>query len=214
VLDARGVELPGLPVPPPQDVLDEDTAYLVTAALQGVMQRGTGVRVRRLGLVDPLAGKTGTSDDGRDAWFAGFAPDRVTVVWVGRDDNAPARLAGSRAALPIWAAFMAAVRPDGGYRSWEVPAGVESAEIDPETGYLATPLCPHRRTEYFYLSRLPIMACPLHDGLVTASLVASGSGVAPSETVILLDGRSGAPGQSWMALDRSLPARVGGLPPG
>src|SRR4029453_12584430 len=98
-----------------------------------------------------LAGKTGTSDDGRDAWFAGFAPERVTVVWVGRDDNTPARLSGSRAALPIWTRFMKDVRPDGGYRSWRVPAGVERAEIDPDTGYLATPLCPRRSTEDFFV---------------------------------------------------------------
>lgn len=215
VLDARGVELPGLPVPGPQRVLDEDTAFLVTAALQGAMQHGTGARSRGMGLKDPLAGKTGTSDDRRDAWFAGFAPERVTVVWVGRDDNAPAGLSGSNTALPIWVRFMSAVRPEGGYRSWEVPSGVETAEIDPDTGYLATPLCPRRRTEYFYLSRLPQMACPEHDGFMTASFVRDASSVSMAgETVILLDGGSPDPARSWMALDRNLAERVGGRPPG
>jgi penicillin-binding protein 1B len=85
-----------------------DEAYLVTSLLQGVVDRGTGAAVRALGLVGPAAGKTGTTNDTRDAWFAGYSPRLVAVVWVGFDDGTPLGLSGAAAALPIWTDFMRA----------------------------------------------------------------------------------------------------------
>ncbi|MEO1575923.1 MAG: penicillin-binding transpeptidase domain-containing protein, partial [Pseudomonadota bacterium] len=88
-----------------------DTADVVqvVGGMQVVMQRGTG---RRAGAILPadmnVAGKSGSTNDYRDAWFAGFSADRLAVVWVGRDDNAPTGLSGARAALPIWAQLMRA----------------------------------------------------------------------------------------------------------
>ncbi len=211
VLDARGVVVPGAETAAPARALDGETSFLVTAMLQGVLTRGTGGGVRRAGLEDPLAGKTGTSDEGRDAWFAGYSPGRVAVVWVGRDDNAPAKLSGSRHALPIWTDFMRAVRPAGGYPPPLLPDGVVSAEVDPGTRYLATPYCPQRSRDFFYASRVPVFQCPLHGGPMLAnvplpaadqpsfttltSAAASGSGV-----VILTGGAAPAESASWIAM--------------
>jgi penicillin-binding protein 1B len=88
--------------------LSADEAYLVTNLLEGVVDRGTGAGVRALGLSGAVAGKTGTTNDTRDAWFAGYSPRLVAVVWVGFDDGTPLGLSGSGAALPIWTDFMRA----------------------------------------------------------------------------------------------------------
>jgi penicillin-binding protein 1B len=143
-------------------VLPPAIAYLVTSVLQGVLDRGTGTAARAEGLRDPLAGKSGTTNERRDAWFAGYAADRVTVVWVGRDDNTPTRLSGGRAAVPIWARFMQEVRPREGYPRFVRPEGLVEALIDPASGELATDLCPERVVEVFQAGRVPGSACRLH----------------------------------------------------
>jgi penicillin-binding protein 1B len=88
--------------------LAPEEAYLLTHLLRGVVDRGTGATVRALGLGGAVAGKTGTTNDTRDAWFAGYSPRLVAVVWVGFDDGAPIGLSGAQAALPLWTAFMRA----------------------------------------------------------------------------------------------------------
>ena len=72
------------------------------------MDRGTGAGARALGLAGAVAGKTGTTNDTRDAWFAGYSPRLVAVVWVGFDDGTPLGVSGAGAALPIWTDFMRA----------------------------------------------------------------------------------------------------------
>jgi membrane peptidoglycan carboxypeptidase len=116
-----------------------------------------------MGVTGPLAGKTGTTNDRRDSWFAGYSPDRTTVVWVGYDDNSSTSLSGSRAGVPIWAKFVQAVRPPGGYRNFEQPAGVTTATIDPTTGLLATDACPYRITEVFPRGAVPDRTCHVHE---------------------------------------------------
>ncbi|MFQ5779667.1 MAG: penicillin-binding transpeptidase domain-containing protein, partial [Nitrospiria bacterium] len=81
-------------------------AYLVTHLLNGVIESGTGRGVGKLGFDRPAAGKTGTTSDGRDAWFAGYTPELVAVVWVGFDQHQRGALSGASAALPIWTSFM------------------------------------------------------------------------------------------------------------
>jgi penicillin-binding protein 1B len=162
VLDADGRPVAGKPPRSPERVLSPQVAYMVTAILEGVLDRGTGVGARRQGLPDILAGKTGTSNGRRDSWFAGYAPSRSTVVWVGYDDNSPTRLSGARAGVPIWARFMGAVRPPGGYPAFRQPPGLTTAVIDPESGALATDLCPQVITEVFWEGRTPGAICPLH----------------------------------------------------
>lgn len=103
----------------PVRLMTASTARRVTRILQEVVLRGTAASMWRHGLRDPVAGKTGTSDDLHDAWFAGYSPDRVTVVWVGRDDGRNAGYYGSQAALPLWTRYMLGVRPDAGYRNWD-----------------------------------------------------------------------------------------------
>jgi membrane carboxypeptidase/penicillin-binding protein len=120
--------------------------------------------VHRYGLDDPLAGKTGTSNDAKDSWLAGYAPTRTTVVWVGYDENLPTRLGGARGALPIWAKFMEEVRPRGGYPSFVRPKGVAAAVVDPTTGQLATYACPYTQTEIFVARFAPREVCQRHGG--------------------------------------------------
>ncbi|OYW06850.1 MAG: hypothetical protein B7Z61_00925, partial [Acidobacteria bacterium 37-71-11] len=171
--------LPIAALPQPVRALPAPVAFLVTDVLRGVLDRGTGQAARALGVSDPLAGKTGTTNGGRDAWFAGYSPDRVTVVWVGRDDDAPAGLSGARAALPVWSQFTRAVRPPGGFPPFVEPDGLVRALVDPASGELATTRCPEVVEELFLAGRAPRATCRLHGGWL-ALPVAQGDGV-PTE---------------------------------
>ena len=142
--------------------VDPRAAFLVTYALEGVLDRGTGHSARLAGIDFPAAGKTGTTDAYRDSWFAGYTPDLVCVVWVGRDTGAPTGLTGASGALRIWTKFMKSVYRGGARSSFRVPAGITMAEIDPETGYLATSACPQSFPEAFPEDLVPGEACPLH----------------------------------------------------
>jgi len=164
VFDRTGRPVSGAPLPESAPVLSAESTFLLTSILQGVLDRGTARAVRAWGLHDALAGKSGTTNGRRDSWFAGYAPNRATVVWVGYDDNSPSRLSGSRAALPIWARFTQAVRPAGGYPSFRQPPGVTTALIDPESGELATEECPEILTEVFRAGQVPSTVCHLHRG--------------------------------------------------
>ena len=91
---------------PPTTVARPDTTFLVTNMMRSVLNEGTGAGARAAGFTLDAAGKTGTTNDLRDAWFVGFTPELLTVVWVGFDDNQPVGLSGAQAALPIWTQFM------------------------------------------------------------------------------------------------------------
>ncbi|HUO86925.1 MAG TPA: PBP1A family penicillin-binding protein, partial [Thermoanaerobaculia bacterium] len=164
VVDPLGRPLDGAALPERVRALTPEASYLTTSVLQGVVDHGTAAVARRMGLGGPLAGKTGTTNDRRDSWFAGYSPDRTTVVWVGYDDNSPTSLSGSRAAVPMWARFAKAVEPPGGYRNFEQPAGITTATIDPTTGLLATDACPYRITEVFPRGAVPARQCHVHLG--------------------------------------------------
>ncbi|MEW6337459.1 MAG: transglycosylase domain-containing protein [Acidobacteriota bacterium] len=164
IVDAAGAPLVGTPLPPSQRVLGAGVAFLVNDVLVGVVERGTGRGARAWGLDDPVAGKTGTSNERRDAWFCGASPERATVVWVGRDDDQPAEVSGARAALPVWARFSAAVRPPGGYSPFPIPDDIVEAVIDPRNGKLATDRCPEVAVEKFIAGTEPRELCPEHGG--------------------------------------------------
>jgi penicillin-binding protein 1B len=164
VVDSHGKPVAGKPLPAPERVLSPQSDFLVTSLLQGVLERGTGAGAAPQ-LRGRLAGKTGTTNDRRDSWFGGYAPERSTVVWVGYDDNAVTRLSGARAALPIWSRFMTAVMPSGGYSTFPQPPGISSALIDPETGLLASEYCPQVFTEFFRKEDVPTELCNLHLGV-------------------------------------------------
>jgi penicillin-binding protein 1B len=145
-------------------VLPADAVYLVNDMLQDVFDYGTARRARGLGYGGNAAGKTGTTNSTRDAWFVGYTPEIVGLVWVGYDDNAPIGLYGDSAALPIWVEFMK--RSGYGDRSPEFPAprNVVLVEIDPTTGLLAAPGCPATRYEAFVSGTEPTEECYEHGG--------------------------------------------------
>jgi penicillin-binding protein 1B len=146
-------------------VVSPQAAYLVTHLMEGVLQRGTGQRARALGFTRPAAGKTGTTNESRDAWFAGFTPDLVAVVWVGFDQDRALGLTGAQAALPIWTRFMKDATAGYPPASFVPPAGVALVRIDPYTGALATPSCPQTIDEAFWKGQEPTAPCPLHGPL-------------------------------------------------
>src|SRR5437868_874816 len=120
------------------EVMRPEVAYVMTSFMKDVVNRGTAAKVRARGLKEVLAGKTGTS---RDGWFAGFTPNLVCAVWVGFDDGAQLGLTGTQSALPIWADFMQTaltIHPEW-QGDWQMPAGIQQADIDTRTGLLAPP---------------------------------------------------------------------------
>jgi penicillin-binding protein 1B len=149
---------------PPKDksVARPDTTFLVTNMLRSVLNEGTGAAARGLGFTADAAGKSGTTNDQRDAWFVGFTPEILTVVWVGFDDNTPIGLTGSQAALPIWTEFMKAAVAGRGSAQFAAPEGITFVEIDRDPGKLATPNCPRTFTESFIVGTEPLEICPLH----------------------------------------------------
>lgn len=129
-----------LPAPKPgNDALTASEAYLVTSLLQSVVTDGTGRRARALNR--PIAGKTGTSNDTKDAWFAGYSADTAAVVWVGFDDRRSLgrREGGSRTALPIFIDLIKAAEGNRPARDFIRPEGVEVVAIDPSSGLRAYP---------------------------------------------------------------------------
>ncbi len=151
-----------LKVEEPRVVARPDATYLVLNMMRAVINEGTGAAARSLGFRLDAAGKTGTTNDQRDAWFIGFTPELLTAVWVGFDNNNPVGLTGAQAALPIWTAFMkraTAGRPD---KAFSVPEGLVFVDIDKETGKLATPNCPKIIRESFLAGTEPTEYCPLH----------------------------------------------------
>jgi penicillin-binding protein 1A len=138
ILDREGLVLeehePGA-----EQVISPEVAFLITSILQDVIRHGTGWRARVLGR--PAAGKTGTTNDFNDAWFLGFTPQLVAGVWVGMDqeDSIGKNETGSRAASPIWIAFMREALKGEPKETFPVPPGVVFAKVEPKSGLLARP---------------------------------------------------------------------------
>src|SRR5262249_21106439 len=120
-------------------VLRPEIAFLDTSMMQSVVEEGTGTGAKKL--KRPIAGKTGTSNDARDAWFIGFTPDLVAGVWVGFDDHR--RLGhgeqGAKAAVPIFTDFMKPALKGKSARGFKQPSGIVTVRIDKKTGKLAAP---------------------------------------------------------------------------
>lgn len=139
VVSAQGEPLKRYPLRVVQ-AADPKAVYLLTTALQEVVASGTGKGLTRYLPADlHIAGKTGTTDDLRDSWFAGFSGDKVGVVWVGRDDNEAAGLTGAGGAMQVWGDIFAAI----GVQALHIdpPPGIEWAWIDPKSGLRALPDC-------------------------------------------------------------------------
>jgi penicillin-binding protein 1B len=143
-------------------VLTPQLAFIMNHLLRGVFDRGTADVARRWGFTRPAAGKTGTTNDYKDAWFVGYTPDLLTVVWVGFDNKAKLGLSGAQAALPIWTEFMKRATVGTPVTDFVVPPGIRIVEIDPLSGQLATPNCSYILREAFLEGEEPTKTCPLH----------------------------------------------------
>jgi len=137
VEDRDGVPLEEFSPPPGAGVLRPEIAYVLTHMMQAVIQEGTGRRAR--GLDRPAAGKTGTTNENRDAWFLGFTPDLVAAVWIGYDDGRTLGRGetGGRAAAPVWLDFAREATTGRPVSDFPTPEGVEFARVDAHTGQLA-----------------------------------------------------------------------------
>ena len=137
IIAPDGSRLPLAPGEPARDVMSPSEAYVMTSMLRSVVTEGTGTPAQRLGR--PVVGKTGTSNDARDAWFVGYSPTVVVGVWVGFDDQRSLgkRETGTRTALPVWIDVMAAADGTPKETDFAMPSGVIVARIDPVSGLLS-----------------------------------------------------------------------------
>jgi penicillin-binding protein 1B len=147
IVDQRGKRHP---VPPTdkRHAASAQATYLTLDMMRDVLRYGTGAGLADWHLEGDLAGKTGTTDEGRDAWFLGMSPDLLALVWVGFDNNRPLRLGGSTLALPIWGDFAkgAGIDPDSRFAE---PEGLVREDVDPTTGLRAGWRCPDSVSELF-----------------------------------------------------------------
>ena len=150
---------PGRTGRPP--VVSPAASYLVIGLMQEAVRTGTARRLAREGMAGEVAGKTGTTNGRRDAWFAGATPDFLAVVWIGADDNRTIGVEGSQAALPVWIELARALQVDTG-RSFPVPDGIVFEWVDPVTGARATGRCPRSMEQPFMAGTEPAGECPEH----------------------------------------------------
>ncbi|PIE18532.1 MAG: penicillin-binding protein [Proteobacteria bacterium] len=162
--------------PAAPQVLRPAVAYVLASMMQSVVREGTARRARRLGR--PVAGKTGTTNNYKDAWFAGFTPQLVTVVWVGFDRPRPLgrQETGGRAALPIWIRFMRRALRGKPKLPFRQPAGVVVQRIDPKSGLLAPVGAADAVEEVFVSGTEPNKTAPTPDQ-VDPSTILMGGGV-------------------------------------
>ncbi len=144
-----------------RQVVSAESAYIMTSLLEGVVQRGTASRLGKLGLQVPVAGKTGTTDGYRDAWFIGYTQEIVIGIWVGFDRAESLGLTASQAVLPIWADFAKRVL-NSQLPQRPIPSGITLRDIDPETGELASSQCPQALKEVFIRGTEPTQYCSIH----------------------------------------------------
>ena len=141
-----------------EHAFDPAEVALVRSALEGAVNRGTGYPLRQLGYRGPVAGKTGTTNEARDAWFVGFTPELVAAVWVGYDDGTPLGLTGAQAAVPIFGRFLiGALGPNGG-EDFAEPPGLERVAINESTGLRASFFC-WGDDEWFLAGTAPTESC-------------------------------------------------------
>lgn len=164
---------------PLQRAADPAAVSVLDSILQGVVNRGTGAAARGRGAQGIFAGKTGTTNDGRDAWFIGFSPRLLVAVWVGFDDNRGLNLSGSAAAVPIYAEFARRLPSHFFEEPFPEVPGVVTASVDPTTGMLVTEDCPTSVNEQFLSGTQPTERCTVHGGGSAAP--AAGPALLPPE---------------------------------
>jgi len=186
-------------VVPKRRVMSVEEAYLTTSLLESVIERGTGQRARAL--KRPVAGKTGTTNGARDAWFVGYSTEIVAGVWVGYDDPLPLGWgeSGAQTALPAWVSFMKAAHEGHPATEFPKPGGIVTVHIDPATGLLAYPGQTDGVDEDFLEGTVPTLTATLDAGTPDAGDSASPDGGTDDESA-----------EATRTLPESLPeARVG-----
>ncbi|MBI3016478.1 MAG: transglycosylase domain-containing protein [Deltaproteobacteria bacterium] len=155
ILEGKSIEI--------QKVISPEAPFLVTYALEGVLDRGTGRGARLFGFGQTAAGKTGTTNEYVDSWFAGYTPDLVGVSWVGFDKEKKVGLTGAQAALPLWTRFMMKATQSKPEVDFLIPENIVFQNIDPETGELSTSKCPSSFKEAFIKGTEPKTTCEIHN---------------------------------------------------
>ena len=165
VFDSGGRQVFDRPVDRTQ-IVSPAVAFQMTSMLRDVIERGTGASARALGVRGPVAGKTGTTDDYRDAWFVGYSSSAVVGVWVGFDQ--PASIGrdayGARVALPIWADFMKRTARQLPPSEFAVPPGIHTEELCSESYLVPVDGCPIYSEIFKDGDSVPTALCPIHRG--------------------------------------------------
>jgi penicillin-binding protein 1B len=146
-----------------RQVITPAKAFIMSSLLRSVVETGTARSMRAMGISFPVGGKTGTTNDYRDAWFVGYTPDILALIWVGFDNNDSISASGAGAALPIWANLMNAL-PQYVSGDWfKMPPGVVQDTVCSESGQLALKnRCPQPVEEYFLAGHVPSDTCQIH----------------------------------------------------
>ena len=165
ILDRRRQAWTEIP-PALTPVLAPATAYVTTQMLKDVLIYGTAKSLKKFSQQRPAAGKTGTTDSYRDAWFVGYTPQMITGVWVGYDQPKPGAkgFTGGQVCAPIWGRFMQSALAAKPAPDFAKPDNVLAVSIDPTTGYLAALECPQKRDEFYIAGTEPTEYCPKHGG--------------------------------------------------
>lgn len=144
-----------------EEVLSPQSSYMITSMLESAVNEGTGRGARLMGFHEPVAGKTGTTDDYTDAWFIGFTPEIVVGVWTGFDikQSMGRDMTGARASLPTWTNVMLAHYRDHRGEPFAEPEGIVHRVVCEETGALSAPHCTHVRREIFVEGSEPLLHC-------------------------------------------------------
>jgi penicillin-binding protein 1B len=165
VTDDRGKVVSAGDAVQPVQVFPARDAFVLLSVMKGTVDRGTAAGTRSLGFKLKAAGKTGTTNDARDAWFIGFTPQTLTVTWIGFDDNSVVGLSGGQGAVPIWTRYMQAVTAGQPSVDWSPPGGISLVPFDETSGGLASANCPANTivTDGFKAGTEPTVQCPLHN---------------------------------------------------
>jgi membrane carboxypeptidase/penicillin-binding protein len=152
-----------------EQVLSPELAYMMDFMLEQVINHGTGEDARKQGFKRPAAGKTGTTNDSVDAWFAGFTPNLLAVVWTGFDQKDALGLTGAEASLPAWTRFMKAATASRPALDFAIPADIVQAKINPLTGGLSGPYCASGIEGVFPKAMAPTQSCSPGGGSVATA---------------------------------------------
>jgi penicillin-binding protein 1B len=158
VVDENGKVIEGHELQARQ-VLSPQLAYIMQFMLQQVINHGTGAGARTMGFRRPAAGKTGTTNDAKDAWFAGFTPNLLAVVWTGFDQKEQLGLTGAQASLPAWTEFMKSATASRPALGFTMPPGLVEEAVDPISECKATPINPLKVQGVFPVTMAPAQDC-------------------------------------------------------